>query len=36
MRAELEGNPADCETLGLALAADLREQGAEDILAQIG
>jgi len=34
--AEREGRPEDAEALGLALADDLRAQGAEDILAQLG
>jgi hydroxymethylbilane synthase len=36
VRAEREGDPADAEALGLALADDLRGQGAEQILAQFG
>lgn len=36
VRAEREGDPADAEALGLALADDLRGQGAEQILAQLG
>jgi len=36
VRAEREGRAEDCEALGLALANDLRSQGAEEILAQIG
>ena len=36
VRAEHEGRPEDAEALGLALADDLRAQGAEEILAQIG
>jgi hydroxymethylbilane synthase len=36
VRAEREGRPEECESLGLALANDLRSQGAEEILAQIG
>ncbi|MDK9726066.1 MAG: hydroxymethylbilane synthase [Sterolibacteriaceae bacterium MAG5] len=35
-RAEHEGSPADPEALGLALAADLRAQGADEILASLG
>lgn len=35
-RAELEGAAADAEALGLQLAAELRAQGADDILAQLG
>ena len=35
-RAELEGPAADPEALGLALAAELRRQGADDILAALG
>jgi hydroxymethylbilane synthase len=34
--AEREGRAEDAEALGLALADDLRAQGAEDILAQLG
>ena len=36
VRAELEGDPAEAETLGRALAEDLRAQGAEAILAELG
>ena len=36
VRAEREGAPADAEALGRALADDLRGQGAEAILADIG
>ncbi|WP_041655911.1 hydroxymethylbilane synthase [Azoarcus sp. KH32C] len=36
VRAEHEGRPEDAEALGLALAEDLRSQGAEEILAQLG
>lgn len=36
VRAEREGQPDDAEAMGLALAEDLRGQGAEDILAQLG
>ena len=36
VRAECEGDAADAEGLGLALADDLRAQGAEDILARLG
>ncbi|MFN3984754.1 MAG: hydroxymethylbilane synthase [Rhodocyclaceae bacterium] len=36
VRAEREGAPAEAEALGLALAAALREQGADEILAQLG
>ncbi|MDP2811303.1 MAG: hydroxymethylbilane synthase [Rhodocyclaceae bacterium] len=35
-RAELTGAAADPEALGLALAAELREQGADEILAALG
>ncbi|QDX81296.1 hydroxymethylbilane synthase [Denitratisoma sp. DHT3] len=35
-RAELEGDSAEPETLGLALAAELRAQGADRILAALG
>ena len=35
-RAELTASPADPEALGLELAADLRAQGADDILAALG
>jgi hydroxymethylbilane synthase len=35
-RAEREGAPADPEALGLSLAADLRAQGADEILASLG
>ncbi|ATE59023.1 hydroxymethylbilane synthase [Thauera sinica] len=36
VRAEREGAPADAEALGAALAEDLREQGADAILAELG
>ncbi len=36
VRAEREGRPEEAEALGLVLADDLRAQGAEDILAQLG
>ncbi len=36
VRAEHQGAPAEAETLGRALADDLRAQGAEAILADIG
>lgn len=36
VRAERSGSPAAAETLGLALAEDLRAQGAEAILAELG
>lgn len=36
VRAEREGAPADAEALGRALADDLRAQGAEAILAELG
>lgn len=36
VRAEREGEPVDAEALGLALAEDLRAQGAEEILAALG
>ena len=36
VRAEREGSADDPEALGLALAEELREHGAEDILAAIG
>jgi len=36
VRAEREGAPADADALGRALAEDLRAQGAEAILADIG
>ncbi|HJV27089.1 MAG TPA: hydroxymethylbilane synthase [Aromatoleum sp.] len=36
VRAEHEGRPEDAEALGLALAEDLRAQGAEEILSQLG
>jgi hydroxymethylbilane synthase len=35
-RAELSGDAADPEALGLALAAELRRQGADEILAALG
>ena len=35
-RAEREGSPADPEALGRQLAADLRAQGADEILAALG
>ena len=35
-RAELEGSAADAEVLGLQLAAELRAQGADEILAALG
>ncbi|MBI4985805.1 MAG: hydroxymethylbilane synthase, partial [Rhodocyclales bacterium] len=35
-RAELTGAPADPEALGLALAAELRAQGADEILSSLG
>jgi hydroxymethylbilane synthase len=35
-RAELSGPAADPEALGLQLAAELRAQGADDILASLG
>ena len=35
-RAELRGAPTDPEALGLRLAADLRAQGADEILAALG
>jgi hydroxymethylbilane synthase len=35
-RAELSGPAADPEALGLHLAAELRAQGADDILASLG
>ncbi len=35
-RAELSGAAADPEALGLALAAELRAQGAVEILAELG
>jgi hydroxymethylbilane synthase len=35
-RAELSGDPATPEALGLALAAELRAQGADEILAALG
>lgn len=35
-RAEMTGDPSDPEALGLALAAELRAQGADDILASLG
>jgi len=34
--ADLRGNPADAEALGLALADELRVRGAEEILAALG
>ena len=36
VRSEREGRAEDAETMGLALADDLRGQGAEEILAQLG
>lgn len=36
VRAEREGDPAEAEALGRALADDLRAQGAEAILAELG
>lgn len=36
VRAEREGAPAEAEALGRALADDLRAQGAEAILAELG
>lgn len=36
VRAEREGDPVDAEALGRALADDLRAQGAEAILAELG
>ena len=36
VRAEREGAPANADALGRALADDLRGQGAEAILADIG
>lgn len=36
VRAEREGRAEDAEAMGLALADDLRGQGAEDILARLG
>ncbi len=36
VRAEREGSPDDAESLGLALAEELRSQGAEEILASLG
>ena len=36
VRAEREGGPAQAEALGRALAEELRAQGAEAILADIG
>ncbi len=36
LRAEHEGGAADAETVGLALADDLRAQGAEALLAELG
>ena len=35
-RAEMTGDAGDPEALGLALAAELRAQGADDILASLG
>lgn len=35
-RAELEGSTADCEQLGAAVAAQLMEDGAGEILSQLG
>ena len=35
-QAELSGSPADPEALGLQLAAELRQQGAAEILATLG
>ncbi|MBZ0134069.1 MAG: hydroxymethylbilane synthase, partial [Rhodocyclaceae bacterium] len=34
--AELRGEPADAEALGLKLAEELRARGAEEILAALG
>ncbi|HTZ00333.1 MAG TPA: hydroxymethylbilane synthase, partial [Rhodocyclaceae bacterium] len=34
-RAELDGDAAEPEALGLRLAAELRRQGADDILASL-
>ena len=36
VRAERDGTPAQAEMLGNALAEDLRAQGADDILAELG
>ena len=36
VRAEREGELADAESIGRALADDLRAQGAEEILAEVG
>ncbi|HRQ59109.1 MAG TPA: hydroxymethylbilane synthase [Azoarcus taiwanensis] len=36
VRAEREGAPENAEALGLALAAELRERGADEILAALG